>query len=96
MHFEPADFTSFTKRILKNAGIQKTVNATAPFSMGSLDITGFESQKFLNICWRYHIILNSEKSCAKKSRTVKTPFLTVGTIAQFFDIFFKILCHVSI
>ncbi len=23
MHFEPADFLSFTKRILKNAGVQK-------------------------------------------------------------------------
>jgi hypothetical protein len=42
MHFEPADFTSFTKRILKNAGIQKTVNATEPFSMGSVDISGFD------------------------------------------------------
>ena len=31
--------------ILKNAGIQKTVNPTAPFSMGSLDISGFEGQK---------------------------------------------------
>jgi hypothetical protein len=41
MHFELADFASFTNRILKNAGIQKPVNATAPFSMGSLDITGF-------------------------------------------------------
>jgi len=40
--------------ILKNGGIQKTVNATAPFSMGSLDISGFEGQQFLNICWRYH------------------------------------------
>jgi len=48
MHFEPAYFTSFTKRILKNSGIQKTVNATAPFGMGSLDIKGFEGQKFLN------------------------------------------------
>jgi hypothetical protein len=30
-----------TVRILKNAGIQKTVNATAPCAMGTLDITGF-------------------------------------------------------
>ena len=42
-----------TIRILKNAGIQKTVNETAPFSMGSVDISGFEGQKFLNICWSY-------------------------------------------
>jgi hypothetical protein len=42
MYFEPADFASFTNRILKNAGIQKTVNATPLFSMGSLDITGFD------------------------------------------------------
>jgi len=41
MHFEQADFASFTNRILKNAGIQKTVNTTIHFSMGSLDITGF-------------------------------------------------------
>jgi hypothetical protein len=53
MHFELADFVSFAITILKNAGIQKTVNAAALFSMGSLDITGFEGQKFLNICWRY-------------------------------------------
>ena len=53
MHFEPAYFLSFTKRILKNAGIQKTVNATEPFSMGSLDISGFEGQKFLHICLQY-------------------------------------------
>jgi len=53
MHFESRDFASFTNRILKNAGIQKTVNVTAPFSMGSLDISGFEGQKFLNICWSY-------------------------------------------
>ena len=39
--------------ILKNGRIQKTVNATAPFSMESLDISGFEGQQFLNICWRY-------------------------------------------
>jgi len=42
MYFKPADFVSFAITILKNAGIQKTVNATAPFSMGSLDITGFD------------------------------------------------------
>jgi len=42
-----------------------------------------------------HIILNSKKSYVKKSRTVKTPFLTAGTIAQLFDIYLKILCHVS-
>jgi hypothetical protein len=53
MHFELADFVSFAITILKNAGIQKTVHAVALFSMGSLDITGFEGQKFLNICWRY-------------------------------------------
>ncbi|OEU52070.1 MAG: hypothetical protein BA861_05535 [Desulfobacterales bacterium S3730MH5] len=29
-------------RILKNAGIQKTVNAAAPFSIGSLDVSGFD------------------------------------------------------
>jgi hypothetical protein len=52
LHFDPADFTSFTKRILKNAGIQKTVNATAPFSMGSLDISGFDSLRFCQLCWR--------------------------------------------
>jgi len=52
MHFEPADFVSFTITILKNAGIQKTVNATAPFSMGIVDITGFLTLKFLPICWR--------------------------------------------
>ena len=40
MYFEPTDFTSFTKRILKNAEIQKTVNATVAFWMVSLDITG--------------------------------------------------------
>ena len=44
MHFEPADFVSFAITILKNAGIQKTVNATAHFSIGSLDITGFEGE----------------------------------------------------
>jgi hypothetical protein len=41
------------RSILKNAGIQKTVNANVHFSMGSLDITAFEGEKFLNICWRY-------------------------------------------
>ena len=35
MYFEPADFVSFAITILKNGGIQKTVNATAPFGMGS-------------------------------------------------------------
>jgi hypothetical protein len=30
-----------TRRILKNAGIQKTVNASTIFSMGSLDVAGF-------------------------------------------------------
>jgi hypothetical protein len=40
MHFEPADFASFTNRILKNAGIQKPVKETAPFSMGSVEISG--------------------------------------------------------
>ena len=50
MHFESADFASFTNRILKNAGNQKTVNATEPFSMGSLEISGFEGQNFLNTC----------------------------------------------
>jgi hypothetical protein len=44
MRFEPAGFLSFTKRILKNAGIQKTVNTTVHFSMGSLDITDFEGE----------------------------------------------------
>jgi len=44
MHFEPADFVSFTITILKNAGIQKTVNTTVHFSMGSLDITDFEGE----------------------------------------------------
>ena len=53
MHFVPVDFASFTNRILKNAGIEKTVNATAPFGMGSIDITGFDDQKSLNICWIY-------------------------------------------
>ena len=53
MQFESADFASFTNRILKNAGIQKTVNATEPFSMESLYISGFEGQEFLNICWSY-------------------------------------------
>jgi len=38
------DFLSFTITILKNPGIQKTVNATVPFSMGSLDITDFEGE----------------------------------------------------
>jgi hypothetical protein len=52
MHFEPADFLSFTITMLENYGIHITINATAPFSMGSLDILGFEGQKFLNICWR--------------------------------------------
>jgi hypothetical protein len=58
MHFEPADFVSTTIRILENAGIQKTVNATAPFSMGIVDITGFLTLKFLPIYWRYHRALN--------------------------------------
>jgi hypothetical protein len=40
-------------RILQNTEIQKAVNATAPFSLGSLDITDFDGQKFFNICWRY-------------------------------------------
>jgi hypothetical protein len=53
MHFELADFASFTNRILKNAGIQKPVNATTPFSMGSLDITGFVGPYFHEISWRY-------------------------------------------
>ena len=61
MYFEPADFTSFTKRILKNAGIQKTVNAAAPFGMGSIDITGFEGQKFSDICWSSRRLLKPEK-----------------------------------
>ena len=60
MHFEPADFASFTNRILKNAGIQKPVSTTAPFSMRSLNITGFEGQKFLNICLQYLTFLRIE------------------------------------
>jgi hypothetical protein len=48
MHFEPADFFSFTITILKNAGIHVTVNATVVFRKVSLDIKGFEGQKFLN------------------------------------------------
>jgi len=63
MHFEPADFVSFTITILKNAGIQKTVNATAPFSMGIVDITGFLTLKFLPICWRYQRVSTHQKSC---------------------------------
>jgi len=59
MHFEPADFVSTTIRILENAGIQKTVNATAPFSMGIVDITGFLTLKFLPICWRYLHLSNT-------------------------------------
>jgi hypothetical protein len=38
------DSLVITITILKNDGIQKTVNATAPFSMGSLDISGFEGE----------------------------------------------------
>ena len=53
MHFEPADFVLFAIAILKNVRIQKTVNATVPFSIGSLDIKGFDGQKFLNVCRRY-------------------------------------------
>jgi len=47
------DFLWFAITILKNAGIQKTVNATVVFWMVSIDITGFDGQKFLNICWIY-------------------------------------------
>jgi hypothetical protein len=43
------DFLSFTITILKNAGIQKAVNATEVLWMVSLDISGFEGQKFLNM-----------------------------------------------
>jgi hypothetical protein len=48
-----ADFISFTNRILRNAGIQKPVNSTAPFSTGNLNISGFEGQKFFNKYWSY-------------------------------------------
>jgi len=38
----------------KNVGIQVPANSAVAFRIVSLDITGFEGQKFLNICWRYH------------------------------------------
>jgi hypothetical protein len=38
-----------TIRILKNAGIPVSANAAIAFRMVSLDITGFEGQKFLHI-----------------------------------------------
>jgi len=63
MHFKLADFVSFAITILKNVRIQKTINATVVFSMVSLDITGFEGQKFLNICWRYQRVSPHQKSC---------------------------------
>ena len=40
--FGALDFVSITMTILEKNGIQKTVNATPLFSMGSLDITGFD------------------------------------------------------
>ena len=43
--FGVMDFLSFTITILKNAGIQKTVNATAPFSMGSITDSGWDSSR---------------------------------------------------
>jgi len=49
MHLEPADFVLTTIRILENCGLQVTVNAAVAFQMVSLDITGFEGQKFLNM-----------------------------------------------
>jgi len=58
VHFEPADFLSFTITMLENYGIHIAINATAPFGMGSLDITGFEGQKFLNICWRSKVLFD--------------------------------------
>jgi len=36
----------------KNVGIQVPANSAGAFRIVSLDITGFEGQKFLNICWR--------------------------------------------
>jgi len=47
--------------ILKNAGIQKIVNAAAPFSMGISEISGFEGQKFSDICWSNRRLLKPEK-----------------------------------
>jgi hypothetical protein len=44
MHFEPADFVSFTITMLENYGIHITINATVFFRMVSLDITGFGGQ----------------------------------------------------
>ena len=55
MHFEPADFVSITMTILENWGLQVTVNAAVAVRMVSLDITGFEGQKFLNICSRFEV-----------------------------------------
>ena len=36
MHFEPADFVSFTITILETTGFIKTINTTTPFGMGAL------------------------------------------------------------
>ncbi len=44
MHFEPADFASFTITILENYGVHVTVNGTVVFWMVSIDIKGFEGQ----------------------------------------------------
>jgi len=67
MHFEPADFISTTIRILENCGLQVTVNAAVAFQMVSLDITGFEGQKSLNICWRYQSLITPIMSSAGQS-----------------------------
>jgi len=47
--------------ILKNAGIQKTVNTTEPFTMGSLDISDFVALNSMK-CWINHNILYPQKS----------------------------------
>jgi hypothetical protein len=49
------------KSILENAGIQKTVNATEPFTMGSVDISDFVALNSMK-CWINHNILYPQKS----------------------------------
>jgi hypothetical protein len=67
MHFEPEGFVSFPITILENGGILVTVNTTVAFWMVSLDITGFEGQKSLNICWRYQSLITPIMSSAGQS-----------------------------
>ena len=53
--------------ILKNAGLQKTANTTAPFSMGSLNLSGFDGPYFHEIIGEITTFRGYEKHVAYDS-----------------------------